>query len=110
MRKPLSRQKKTAALLAVLGIGGGIAAYFLYIRKKKVTPVISAAGITVTRVPVANVSADAYTQGTPANKAFSAAQNAWYAIHPDEPFVNDDGTCNLLPGYEGNIPGCLGWE
>lgn len=108
----MSRQKKTAAMLAVLGLGGGIAAYFLYIRKKKVTPVISSAGITVSRVPVANVAStpDVFTKGSTANKTFTAAQDAWYAIHPDEPFVNDDGTCNLLPGYEGNIPGCLGWE
>lgn len=108
--RPMSRQKKTALALAVLGIGGGAAAYFLFIRKKKVTPTISSAGIVVKRVPVANVSADVYTKGTPANKTFTEAQDAWHEIHPDEPFINDDGTCNLLPGYEGNIPGCLGWE
>ena len=43
----------------------------------------------------------AYIAGTPENDALTRAQDAWYAEHPDgPPFVNDDGTLNILPGYE----------
>ena len=108
-RHPLSRQKKTSTTIAVLGLGAGIAAYFLFVRKKKVTPTITSSGATVKRIPIANAAPDAYVKGSDANKALTAAQDGWYALHPDEPFVNDDGTCNILPEFDDgtDIPGCL---
>lgn len=43
----------------------------------------------------------AYLPGTPENAALTRAQDAWYAKHPDgPPFVNDDGSLNILPGFE----------
>jgi hypothetical protein len=57
---------------------------------------VSTSGGTLSRD---TLSPDAYTPGTEANRRLTAAQDAWYLQHPDEPFVNDDGTVNLLPGY-----------
>ncbi len=41
-----------------------------------------------------------YDPGSVANEKLTAAQDAWYTAHPDQPFVNDDGSYNILPGYE----------
>ena len=52
-------------------------------------------------IKATDVPPTAYIAGTAANAALTRAQDAWYAAHPDgPPFVNDDGTLNILPGYE----------
>lgn len=61
-------------------------------------------GTAAAGAPTVKYSGDvpprAYLPGTPENAALTAAQDAWYAAHPDEPFTNDDGSLNILPGYE----------
>lgn len=112
-RRKVSRQKKTATWLALGGVVAGAAAYLLLTRKKTQTPVITSTGPSVKRsggaLTPAQKATDVYTPGSPAHDLFTAAQDAWYKLNPDEPFINDDGSCNILPGYadNGDIPGCL---
>lgn len=95
----LSRQKKTAAWIFGGGLALGVGLYFLWPAVKRYSGTIFVKGPSLTKKPGA-ISPAAYTVGTPENKALNRAMDAWYALHPDTPFVNDDGSYNILPGYE----------
>lgn len=105
----MSRQKRTAIWIGVFGVGAGAGLFLWWQNHKKQAPAITSSGAGVKRVSVSAISTpDAYTKGSAANKALTAAQDGWYRLHPDEPFVNDDGSCNILPEFDdGDIPGCL---
>lgn len=101
-RRGLSRQKRFAILAASLGIGGGALVIALWpeIQRLRIRGVITGGKPTV---KASGVPSAAYIKGTPQNIALNKAMDAWYEQNPDKPFVNDDGSLNILPGYE--IPG-----
>jgi hypothetical protein len=98
-RRKLSRQKKFALAAAVVGVGGGALVIALWpeIQRLRVRGLITSGKPTVKSKGVPSA---AYTKGTPQNIALNRAMDAWYERNPDKPFVNDDGSLNILPGYE----------
>lgn len=98
-RRKLSRQKKFALAAATVGVAGGALVIALWpeIRRFRVRGLITGGKLSV---KAKGVPTAAYVKGTPQNIALNRAMDAWYAQNPDKPFVNDDGSLNILPGYE----------
>lgn len=85
-RKPLSRQKKTALWLAGIGIAGGVGALLLWPKVRRYFGTVS--------------NESATTKGK-YHLDVQRAWDAWLTKNPDgPPFMNDDGSLNILPGYE----------
>ena len=106
-RRPLSRQKKAAFALFAGGIAAGVASWWFLVRKRQTPALILSKG-GVSRGEGKTGKADSYTKGSAGNALLTAAQDAWYKLHPDEPFINDDGSCNIIIDTDGrDVPGCL---
>lgn len=95
-RRRLSRQKKTAIIIAAAGtaVGVGIVAFWPQIKR------FFASFSTDVPLLKGKATNPEWKRGSDKNIAFNRAQDAWYALNPNVPFVNDDGTYNILPGYE----------
>lgn len=96
-RRRISRQKKTALVIAGAGVATGILAVILWPQIRRIGGSITASKPTV---KAKSIPSAAYQKGTAENVALNRAMDAWYEQHPDVSFVNDDGTYNILPGYE----------
>lgn len=94
-RRRISRRKKTAYIVAGSGVAFGLLAIFLWPQIKRFGASI---GVSKPTVKAEKIPSAAYQIGTAENIALNRAMDAWYERYPDKPFVNDDGSYNILPG------------